>query len=615
LVFVNTRRTAEVLAARLGFWGRDEIGVHHGSLSKDVRVEAEESFKSGRLRGLICTSSMELGIDVGTADYVVQVNSPREARRLVQRVGRAGHRLGLVSRGVIVAETADDALEAAVIARRALAETIEPPRIPEAPLDVLANQLVAMLLQGDMTQDEALALLRRSHPFRALDATTFVRVVRLLEGTRLVHAGPERLGRRARARAHHVENLSMIPDAATFVVLNAVTRRPVGTLDEAFVVTYVEPGASFIFQGQTWRVVEVREDRSILVAPVHDPTGAVPSWVGEEIPVPFDVAQEVGRVRQGLSDALAAGDDGAAWLERRYPIGPEAAALAVQQIRDQHPGAVPTHDVATFEAGRGVVVINACLGSRGNEALGHAVAALVTARTGRTVGLEVDPYRIVLELPPQVPARRVHDVLDDLQRIPPGGLGPLLASLLANAPILRFKLVHVARKFGVLERRIDATRVNVARLLNSFRGTPLYEEAVSKVLRERMDVVVAEGFLQDLASGRVRLVGQVLSSIGKAGLDQGAGLVPPSRATGALLDALRRRLLDEEVVLACLHCREWTAKRRVERVELPLSCPLCHAKQATVVRPWHTRSLRLVKKKGPRSREETHDVRRLHTAA
>ncbi|MFB6221796.1 MAG: DEAD/DEAH box helicase, partial [Halolamina sp.] len=185
LVFVNTRQTAEALGSR--FKSLDApIGVHHGSLSKDARIEVEEAFKAGDIDGLVCTSSMELGIDVGRVDHVVQYGSPREVSRLLQRVGRAGHRRGRVSHGTIVVSDPDDASEAMAIARRAAAGEVEPAGIHEGSLDVLANQIVGLLMdEGEIDAREAFERIRRAYPFRDLTERQFREVVRELSDNRL----------------------------------------------------------------------------------------------------------------------------------------------------------------------------------------------------------------------------------------------------------------------------------------------------------------------------------------------------------------------------------------------------------------------------------------------
>ncbi|MFB6217682.1 MAG: DEAD/DEAH box helicase, partial [Halobacteriaceae archaeon] len=186
LVFVNTRQTAEALGSRF----RDrpvEVGVHHGSLSKEARIDVEDAFKTGELDALLCTSSMELGIDVGRVDHVVQYGSPREVARLLQRVGRAGHRRDEVSRGTIVTAEPDDTLEALAIARRAEAGEVEPARIHHASLDTVANQIVGVVMdEGEVSARRAYELVTAAYPFSDLDEETFREVVRELSKNRLL---------------------------------------------------------------------------------------------------------------------------------------------------------------------------------------------------------------------------------------------------------------------------------------------------------------------------------------------------------------------------------------------------------------------------------------------
>jgi ATP-dependent Lhr-like helicase len=623
LVFVNTRRMAEVLAARLGFWDVDDIRVHHGSLHKEERVTVEEAFKAGEISGLICTSSMELGIDIGSADFVVQINSPREVARLLQRVGRSGHRVGLTSQGAVLCTDADDVAEGLVIAEGALAEDVETAPIPENPLDVLANQLEAMSLEGDVPLDEAMGTLRRARPFWSLSDETAVAVVEQMESTRLVERDQGNLTRLGRARLHFVENLSMIPDQTTFLVRDVSSRRPIGTLDEAFVMNYVEPGALVVLKGEPWRVVEVEEpdeddedeEPDILVAPVKDPTGAVPSWVGQEIPVPYDIAQGVGRLRGEIHERLQNGEaaeEVARDVAEEHHTDAHTASFLVEGLAEQEEARMPTDEIAVLETGEDGVVLNACLGHKANEALGTVLSGLIAARIGESVGVDVDPYRVMLELPRGTRPGIVQTVLDEITGSPLDGL---VETLITNQPLLRFKLVHVARKFGVLDKTASSMNMNVKRLLDRFEDTPLHEEAVREILHERIDVPRAEAFLQQLEEGTVALEKQRLSPVGQLGFEEAVDLVSPGRATAAILEAMSDRLADEPVVLHCMHCGDWTRQTRVKRVREPIDCPKCGAQVVTMVRPWMEEQLNVLSKDGELSPDERKTREKLETKA
>src|SRR5881409_528109 len=188
LVFTNTREHAEALAAQLTALGAvGRVKVHHGSLSREIREEAEKDFQEGRVRALICTSSLELGIDIGSVDFIVQFTSPRETTRLVQRVGRSGHSLRGTSRGMVLATSPDDVLESAVLAKRASEGRLERPVIHDKALDVLAHQIVGILIQNrQQSLEDMLQLVKRSYPFRDLEPNELERVILQLEELRLI---------------------------------------------------------------------------------------------------------------------------------------------------------------------------------------------------------------------------------------------------------------------------------------------------------------------------------------------------------------------------------------------------------------------------------------------
>ncbi|MGQ0535709.1 MAG: DEAD/DEAH box helicase [Methanobacteriota archaeon] len=618
LVFVNTRESAEVVSARFRMLSEDGApAVHHGSLSREARVEAEEAFKEGRARALVCTSSMELGIDVGSADLVIQLSSPREVTRIVQRVGRAGHRFDRRSNGVILAQGPDDVAESAVIARRAMAEALEPTRIPRSPLDVLANQLVALGLEHDAVRlDDVYAMVTKAAPFSELPRADFDAVARQLADLRLVAPGADVLRRRGRARPFFVENLSMIADVKTVRVRDVATRKSVAQLDEAFVAENIEPGALFICQGRAWRVVEAG-DEEIKVAEAKDPTGAVPSWVGEEIPVPYEVAEEVGRLR-GRTMALLKADGPVAArsaIQREYPVDEDAADAWIGYVAEQGALELPTHETFTLEVGDGRAILNACLGSRASETLGRLLSALLSARLGTSVGLDVDPYRVMLKLPGRVGKEAILSLLRETR---PEAIEGLLDLLLHHTPYFRHRLIHVARRFGAIDKGADLRTIRLDKLAGLWRGTPLYEEALREVREEKLDVERAGAALRGIQDGSIRLVVQPLSPIGLAGLDTRIELVSPARATRTLLAAVKQRLLDEEVQLACLNCKAWRLKTRVKRATALRTCPKCDAVLITAFKAWHEQSLTTLEKVREKKRlspEEKAEYKRLVTAA
>ncbi|WP_142856867.1 DEAD/DEAH box helicase [Salinigranum halophilum] len=601
LIFVNTRQTAEALGAL--FTKLDEpIGVHHGSLSREARVEVEDRFKAGEIDGLVCTSSMELGIDVGRVDHVVQYGSPREVARLLQRVGRAGHRQDLVSEGTVVVGHPDDALEALVIARRGREGEVEPAAIHHGSLDVVANQLVGLLMDvGEVRAPDAYELVTRAYPFRDLSEEQFKAVVRELSKNRLVwlDEDADRLEKSGGTWQYFYANLSMIPDEETYEVYDLSSRKQVGTLDERFVVNFAEPGASFIQRGEMWRIDDIDDDESrVNVSPIQDPTGEIPSWVGQEIPVPQAVAQEVGELRGVAGTQLERGadlDSVARDLCARYPADVETVKQALapvsRHVEADHP--LPTDDRLVVEASARQVVVNSTNGHQVNETLGRMLAALVGQRTGSSVGMEVDPYRIEFEVPAKT---RASAFVSTLEETDPDHVEAICELALKNSDTLKFTLAQVAAKFGTLKRYQGRGRFGGDRLLAALSDTPVFDEAVREVFHRDLAVDATTAVLGRVDEGDIEIaVARERTPLGTGGQSSGRELLVPENADASVIDAVRERIQNDRVILFCLHCQEWRRKTKVRRVRDRPECPECGATRIAALNPWDEEAVKAVR--------------------
>src|SRR4051812_29675638 len=294
IVFVNNRRGAERLALRLNELAESEIArAHHGSLAREERLVVEEMLKSGELPCLVATSSLELGIDMGAVDLVLQVESPKSVSSGLQRIGRAGHNVGDVSKGRIFPKFRADLLECAVVAKRMREGRIEPTVVPRNALDVLAQQIVAMAASEESLAVDALhALLKRTYTYAELSRAQLENVLDMLDGRypseefgelrpRIVWdrvAGTIRARRGARALA--ITNAGTIPDRGLFSV-NLPDGRRVGELDEEMVYE-ARPGQTFLLGASTWRIEDITRDR-VVVTPAPGAPGAVPFWRGDSV--------------------------------------------------------------------------------------------------------------------------------------------------------------------------------------------------------------------------------------------------------------------------------------------------------------------------------------------
>ncbi len=579
LFFVNTRDYAEALGVRYHLWDEDfSVGVHHGSLSKEIRVQMEDDFKEQRLKAMICTSSLELGIDVGSADFTIQFNSPRQVTRLIQRVGRAGHKHYETSTGRVITTSPAETAESLVVARRAMLEELERYRIRENPLGVLANQLVAMTLAEPRVDKEwAFATVRRAYPFRGLLRADFDEVLRLLGELHILWNDETGFRRKTNGMRHFFDNISMIPDERTYRVREVSSRKVIGTLDESFVASYAEPYATFVARGRTWRVIEVGEDE-VMVEQVRE-IGATPSWVGEEIPVPYEVAQEVGAMRRLLPMDL-------------YPADDATKKEVVDWVARQKDLPLPTDKLVTVEQGDGVVVVNCCFGSRVNETLAKLVTTLLAARFGESIGVHTEPYSIVLEVPRGL---GVEDVVRTIREVDVSGLHQLMRLIVRNSSDLRWQFVHVAKKFGAVRKDADYKMLNISKLIDVFEHSPIFEEAVSKALWENMDVDGTANVIRRIQDGTVELRTGRISPMGTDAIGDRRELVQPQRADKTVLLALRDRLLSEDVLLVCMNCR---SQRRTTVGGVPerVKCTKCGGVLVAAVQPYAKKELEVLRK-------------------
>ncbi|MDD4137884.1 MAG: DEAD/DEAH box helicase, partial [Methanoregula sp.] len=560
LVFVNTRVTAEALGHAL--FAHGDVEVHHGSLSKEVRIDAEERFKCGEIRTLICTSSMELGIDIGRVDHVIQFGSPREVARLVQRVGRAGHQLNTISRGTLLATGFDDLLESLVIAKKARANEIERVVPHRHAADVLANQVAAIAVEyGEIERAKIREICERTSLFTDCGAL-LEDVCRQMEEHRLIRIDGSRVITTARARRYLVGNLSMIHDERKVPIFDIVSRRTVGTLDESFVVGWVHTGVVFITKGQLWRVLEIADGR-LTVEPAKKAIGELPSWEGEQIPVPFSVAHEVGGMRRTREIAAYHPEtDGLAFAE------------AFLREMDKNRSLVPTDELITLENIDDGVVCNVCAGHKANEALGRVLSILISARYGTTVGLELDAYRMLLRLPSSI---RAADVRDMLLSLDPAHMPGIVRLALKHTALFKWKLVQIAKKFGAIDPDADYERISIQRLLEFFDNTIVQQEAYRELLSEYMDIDTAAAIVSHIREGTIRVALGPHSLIGAGGLLSSRDQIPPPTADGAVLGVLKRRLSQDDVLLVCMNCRDWKSRTVVSRVDEHPQCPKCGA--------------------------------------
>jgi ATP-dependent helicase Lhr and Lhr-like helicase len=398
IVFVNNRRSAERLALRLNELAEAEIArAHHGSLAREERLVVEEQLKAGEIPCIVATSSLELGIDMGAVDLVLQVESPKSVAAGLQRIGRAGHNVGDVSKGRIFPKFRADLLECAVVAKRMRDGAIEPTVVPRNPLDVLAQQIVAMAAaEEELSVDELYARVTRTYSYAELSRAQLENVLDMLDGRypssefaelrpRIVWdrvAGVIRPRQGARQLA--VTNAGTIPDRGLFLVTLPDGRR-VGELDEEMVYE-ARPGQTFLLGASSWRIEEIGRDR-VIVTPAPGVPGAIPFWKGDGVGRPKELGEAIGAF------ARTAVDRSAEELEADYDLDEKAARNLLDFLREQQAATrvIPSDRTIVIERFRDEIgdwrlCILSPYGGRIHAAWGLALSA----RIRDELGLEAD---------------------------------------------------------------------------------------------------------------------------------------------------------------------------------------------------------------------------------
>jgi ATP-dependent Lhr-like helicase len=590
LIFVNTRSMAELLGFRLAQAYPDlPASVHHSSLSRMVRLSVESGLKSGKLKAVVATSSLELGIDIGHVDLVIQYLSPHQVVRLMQRVGRSGHRLTSVPRGVIIGDDVNDVLEAFEIVRRAKSGLLEATKVPYKPYDVLANQVAAFLmLRPRWKLQELYEVVRRAYPYRDLTLDELRRVVKFMEQLRprlALYFEEDDAVVRPRNRGFYryfFETLSMIPDERQYAVVDAKTGELIGTLDEAFVAEYGTPGVKFVFRGRPWLITEV-DGRAIKVVEVDDPSGAIPSWVGEEIPVPFEVAQGVGALKRELRSL---GDRAkAAEALVRMGMSRSAAEYAADELYKQPLEYLPDDRTVVIEQfAENVVVVHAHLGTLANRTLSKLLGELLIRDLDTPVGFHQDPYSVIIQSSRGLPADAVAAALRKLADLQPVELAELVKSALIKSGSFKRRFLHVAKRFGAVDKEADIYSVSIGKLVEAFSGTPVFDEALREALEQDLDLDSLWRVLQRIKDGAISVkVARGPTHLGKVAYDKLAHrleIIPPERLRRLVLESAKARLLNTTMLFVCADCG-WAGLMKVGEV-YDVKCPKCGGRLGVV---------------------------------
>ena len=557
LVFVNTRRMAERMCHELGERiGDENVAAHHGSLSRKLRLEAEKKLKEGRVRVLVATASLELGIDVGTVDLAVQINSPRAIAVALQRVGRSGHWRGAVPKGRFFATTRDDLMECAALVRAIKQGDLDRLIIPEAPLDVLAQQIVAACSAEEWNEDEMFALARRAYPYRDLQRETFDSILEMLSegiaakrGRYGAYVHRDRVNGKLRARRGArlaaITSGGAIPDNSLYTVVAEPDGAVVGTVDEDFAVES-NRGDIMLLGNTSWMIHRIETNAGrMLVQDAHGAPPSVPFWRGEAPARTQELSLQVGELREKISDRLpgmspvgfsATQPEVAVtvnWMKEECGLDDSGAEQMIEYVLQGRAvlGAVPTQTTIIaerfFDEGGGMqLVIHAPFGGRINKAWG------LSLRKRFCVGFNFELQAAATDNGLNIALAEQHsfplgDVFHFLQA---ETVQPILEQAALDSPIFATRWRWDANRALALLRFQNGKKVppqiqrmrsddllasvfpDAAACFENIEGErkipdhPLVGEVMKDVLTEAMDVEGLKALLRGMASGKIRVI-------------------------------------------------------------------------------------------------------------
>ncbi len=577
LVFVNTRDEAEWLGSRLNSLGIN-VRVHHGSLSRKEREEVEYLLREGLVNAVIATSSLELGIDIGDIDLVIQVSSPKQAVKLLQRIGRSLHGVGTVARGVIVTDDlSDDILESIVLARRVKAGNIEDPIPFTNSLDVLAHAVVGMALESNgIDINELYDVITKSVPYRDLSYTDYLKLIDFLNTHGLVKLRNSKVLPTGKGRLYYLRT-TMIVDTGKYSVINAVTNEKIGDLDEDFIALNVEQGKSLVLGGRVWTVLSIDDEgKRVFVEPLNVEEAIIPSWTGETIPVDYRVAREVCRLRVLI---------GAGHIPSYYvDLISNDVLRTVRNILRSHlsKGYVIPHDNnVTIEIIRGkrpLIILHTCLGTKGNRGLGILISYLISKYLGTQPLMKIDAYRVIIEVPMTLSEGYVANVLSTvIEDLRGSNVRNLILEAVRSTKLYDLVVSRVLSRLGIVSNEMPRNIVKT--LVRRYRDVDVISaEALNEVMTKYVDIDAVMRFIDVVTKGNYRLyIINEPSPLASEGLkltiyyDRIKSQIMPKNV---IIELMKRKIMSKEVTLVCMSCG-YLWKSKVADLPERVKCPRC----------------------------------------
>ena len=583
LIFTNTRPMAEILGNRLLIYDEKlKVAVHHSSIGAHYRVKIEEKFKSGELHSIVATSSLELGIDIGDIEYVVQYGSPRQASKLIQRVGRSGHWIEIESKGEVITLDPLDLVETISIREKISKKEIEEVYPLPKPYDVLTHEIAGILIKrGKISLDELHRIISNSIYYRDMEIGELLNLVEFVAenlGIFRVREGMIFIGKIKKLYNYYFNNLSMIPDIKQYPVVDDVSGKIVGSLDDEFIALNGTEGIKIILAGRPWRIIQIYNEK-VYVKPEDDPIGAVPDWIGEEIPVPHEVSRLMGQILREFEETYSLNgeyEEAISKVAKKYRIDVETIHSALHIFKEEIDGGykIPTDKRIIIEKSKYTYIINILGGTNVNRTIEQYLARYIEENYGIQVRHSSDQNRIILESP----LLEIEMLKEALLKT--SSFKEVVLRAIPSSGIYRWRFLNSAKRMGFISKEAEITSKILEVMINNMRDTPLYREALQETLSKDYDIENAYNLLKKIGVGDIEIeyYDEYRSRITEEYFkykDIPMETYKTSRYQMLEILATKMKILTTYYTIACLNCMEYIDESRLIDIKEEIKCPIC----------------------------------------
>ncbi len=544
LIFTNTRSGTERLVfnlkRRFGYTD-EEVSAHHGSLSRDERFSVEEKLKNGKLKCVVSSTSLELGIDIGSIDNVIQINSPKSITRALQRIGRSGHGFKDTANGDLIINNRDDLVECTVMLYDGLRRKLDSFTMPENPLDVLAQHIVGMALNRIWGINEAYSLIKKAYPFRNLDKKDFLGLIKYLSGEyvslreRSVYgkiwfdSGSNKFGKRGRlTRLIYYTNIGTIPDEVAINVYIWGTKKKIGNIEEEF-LEKLKRGDVFVLGGKVYKF-QRSSAADCFVLPASGEKPNIPPWFSEQLPLSYELAVDIGKFRREFSSIVSRLPrerfvykdkknipEKAGKYLASMPADKNSMASIYEYIKEQvyFAGKIPSDKLILVEKTRyndkEYTIFHSLFGRRVNDALSRVFAFILSDRLGEEVGLVINDNGFALISNEKINDNVIKSVIESAVK---ADIKKIITENIKRTEILRRRFRHAAARGLMILRnykghriRVERQQINAQALLKIIsemdENFPILKEAYREIEEDVMDISNASGILKSIKAKKM----------------------------------------------------------------------------------------------------------------